>query len=308
MEPSLQAVENIRASSRNLVRNLGLLKSKHDQLSFSFTEGHVLIELEKYGEITPLELAQKLCLDKSTVSNTITQMLKKDLLQAEVSAVDRRQRRISLTEKGRHCVRQCHKVNNASVASALRHLTPEQLKTVQEGLELYANCLSQNRTASEVCIRPIQKEDETAMVAIIRKSLQEHGIEGPGSAMTDSDLLDLTGTYAQPQHGYSVALYKGNVVGGCGFGVLEGGDGHTAEIRKMYLSSESRGLGLGRLLLENALEGARNAGFKRCYLETKKSMFRARRLYEKVGFKQLDRALGNTGHFQCDAQYVLTLV
>jgi putative acetyltransferase len=59
----------------------------------------------------------------------------------------------------------------------------------------------------------------------------------------------------------------------------------------MYLLSETRGLGLGSMLLEKILVEAKADGFKRCYLETMASMSSANALYKKFGFQLLDQAL-----------------
>ena len=75
----------------------------------------------------------------------------------------------------------------------------------------------------------------------------------------------------------------------------------------MYFYPEARGLGVGQDLLTQCLEGARRAKFERMYLETLTRMDRARALYEKNGFVPLERPLGSTGHYGCNAFYVRDL-
>jgi GNAT superfamily N-acetyltransferase len=53
----------------------------------------------------------------------------------------------------------------------------------------------------------------------------------------------------------------------------------------MYLLPSLQGLGLGRLLLEAALEQARLLGFHEMVLETNSSLEAARRMYERYGFE-----------------------
>jgi putative acetyltransferase len=60
-------------------------------------------------------------------------------------------------------------------------------------------------------------------------------------------------------------------------------------------------------MLNTCLKAASEKGFKRCYLETLKIMVQARRLYERNGFREIEKPLGNTGHFSCDAQYLKEL-
>jgi len=51
--------------------------------------------------------------------------------------------------------------------------------------------------------------------------------------------------------------------------------------------------------MKKCLTFAKNAGFEQCYLETLPYMKDARKLYKKVGFKSLEKPLGNTGHYSC---------
>jgi putative acetyltransferase len=55
------------------------------------------------------------------------------------------------------------------------------------------------------------------------------------------------------------------------------------------------------------LDAARQAGYRRCYLETLGTMGEARRLYEKHRFESIDAPLGNTGHSGCDQWMVRDL-
>jgi putative acetyltransferase len=75
----------------------------------------------------------------------------------------------------------------------------------------------------------------------------------------------------------------------------------------MYLRPESRGLGAGRHLLELCLDAARERGYHCCHLATLGRMDRARRLYDRAGFRQLDHEVPGSGHLGCDAWYALEL-
>ena len=74
---------------------------------------------------------------------------------------------------------------------------------------------------------------------------------------------------------------------------------HTCEFVKIYLIPLARGMGLGKLLIEQCLEFAKTNGYRQVYLETMPELKKAVRVYEKFGFSHLDGSLGNTGHFGC---------
>ncbi|HYK54929.1 MAG TPA: GNAT family N-acetyltransferase, partial [Flavisolibacter sp.] len=74
----------------------------------------------------------------------------------------------------------------------------------------------------------------------------------------------------------------------------------TCELVKMYLLKKVRGLGLGKLLIQKALDFATQAAYKNVYLETMPELKQALKAYEKFGFEYIDHPMGNTGHFGCD--------
>jgi putative acetyltransferase len=156
-------------------------------------------------------------------------------------------------------------------------------------------------------IRKVRAEDNTAVANIIRTVMPEFGASGAGFAIHDREVDDIYKAYTQPRTAYFVCEYNGKIVGGGGIAPLEGGDRNTCELKKMYFLPEGRGKGLGQKVLRSCMQGAREAGFAFCYLETFNTMTDAMKLYEKNGFEKIAGPLGNTGHFACDTFYCLKL-
>ena len=137
--------------------------------------------------------------------------------------------------------------------------------------------------------------------------MPEFGADGPGFAIHDAEVGAMSAAYGRPGCAYFVVEMAGQVVGGAGVAPLEGGDPKTCELRKMYFLPELRGRGMGAKMLRHCLRAAKELGYETCYLETLTGMDAAKHLYKKVGFKPLSKAMGNTGHFSCDAYYALRL-
>jgi putative acetyltransferase len=157
-------------------------------------------------------------------------------------------------------------------------------------------------------IRPIEPADDAAVAALIRRVMPEFGASGPGFAILDPEVDRMCATYRAARSAYFVIEGGGSIAGGGGVAPLQGAAPDICELRKMYFLPELRGLGLGQRLLAQCLETARRFGFHRCYLETLTGMDRAQALYERNGFRQLDRPLGATGHFGCNRWYLKELV
>jgi len=160
----------------------------------------------------------------------------------------------------------------------------------------------------DLTFRPIRPEDDPAIAAVIRAVMPEFGADGPGFAIHDPEVSTMSAAYAGPRSAYFVVEMDGRIVGGAGIGPLDGGDADTAELRKMYFLPEARGKGMGERLLRHVLDVARARGYARVYLETLTGMDSAMRLYERLGFRRLDRQLGCTGHHGCNRFYMLDLV
>lgn len=156
-------------------------------------------------------------------------------------------------------------------------------------------------------LRPIDPKDDAAVAAIIRSVMPEFGASGPGFAIHDPEVDRMSTSYAQPRHRYFVVERDGRVVGGGGIAPLTGGDPSVCELRKMYFLKEARGQGVGERLLKQCLAFAKEAGYQLCYLETLTGMDQAQKLYERLGFERIPKAMGNTGHFGCNRFYTLAL-
>ena len=84
-----------------------------------------------------------------------------------------------------------------------------------------------------------------------------------------------------------VAERGGSLVGFVAFGPAEGeaGDLKLAEIYSIYLDSAYWGHGYGRSLFQAATEALHRAGFNEAVLWVLETNERARRFYEKAGWK-----------------------
>lgn len=156
-------------------------------------------------------------------------------------------------------------------------------------------------------IRPITPKDNAQIAAIIRKNLEINNLNIPGTAYFDSHLDDLCSFYENKGRGgyYVLFDHNGKLVGGIGF------DGislfpRCAELQKMYLDDSAKGTGLSYLLIKFIEDRMRESGFKMSYLETHSNLKAAIHVYEKSGYKRIDRP-AEVGHSTMDHFFIKTL-
>ena len=153
---------------------------------------------------------------------------------------------------------------------------------------------------SNITSRLIEPSDNKTLAIIIRNALTEFNANRPGTVYFDESTDHLYELFKTGNGIYTVALMNNKIVGGGGIFPTAGLNADTCELVKMYLAPVARGKGFGRMLMQECLNSAQKAGYKKVYLETMPELVIAVPLYEKFGFNYLNGPLGNSGHNGCD--------
>lgn len=104
----------------------------------------------------------------------------------------------------------------------------------------------------------------------------------------DSELSDLPGDYAGPRGSLLLAHWDGQWVGCCALRPLDSSDyANACEMKRLYVRSAFRGLGIGRGLAEAILDLARQADYSCVLLDTLDDMESARAMYVDLGFEEI---------------------
>jgi putative acetyltransferase len=301
-DPSMVSeTQLVRTAARQLVRELNLLDTKHCIEGFTFSECHLVTELQGLGQATASELAEILVLEKSTISRLCDGLIKRGYLRAKNDHTDKRRKLLVLSRKGTAGADRINRFSLQQIESALTYVPGAEQSVLSEGLGKYAKALRYSRLSSAFTIRPIRKADNPKVARIIRDVMTEFGAVGQGYSINDPEVDDMYGAYPKPHSVFYVVTRDHEVLGCGGIGPLAGEEKDVCELRKMYLLPDLRGTGMGTKLLNLCLQEAKNLGFKTCYLETLEHMTHARHLYRKYDFEPLDKPMGATGHSACNS-------
>lgn len=137
-----------------------------------------------------------------------------------------------------------------------------------------------DRAAKEsVRIRRAAPSDGPAVRAFVFATLRSYGIE-PDPDGLDADVMQF-GTNGDGPADEIVAELDGRTVGSVAMAPREAGVGHFS---KFFVDAGYRGRGIGRLLLQAAVDQARRRGYTRLELETRTAFEEAVHLYEATGW------------------------
>lgn len=154
-------------------------------------------------------------------------------------------------------------------------------------------------------IRFIESFDDKFLEEIIKSNLKKFNLDIPGTAYFDPELSRLSDYYNKTsKRQYFVCLDDNDLVLG-GVGIAEyDEDNNICELQKLYLSDKAKGKGVSYKLLDNALEFAKKAGYKKVYLETHHSLAAAVYLYRKYEFHELEKPFKEGEHISMDMFFI----
>lgn len=113
-------------------------------------------------------------------------------------------------------------------------------------------------------------------------SLREH----PGSDLVRADAESLPGLYAPPRGRLYLARLDGRPAGCVALQPL---DAAVAEVKRMFVLSTARRIGVGRAMMERLLADAARMDYRTTRLGTLQEMTAAHALYRRLGFVQIPR-------------------
>lgn len=147
------------------------------------------------------------------------------------------------------------------------------------------------RLGNGFAIRAAERADRDQAIELVRSVVREFSLHFDAQG-ADAELMSMPDSY-RDTGGACLVVVDGadSIVGTLGMMPVTY---DMVELRKMYLLPATRGHGVGRALVNYAIDWARDSGFARIELETAAAMHAAMALYRKVGFVPLGAATCQT--------------
>lgn len=285
-------VEAVRHFNRFYTRQIGVLQEGLLHSPFSLTEVRVLYELAHGEALTASEVGRELGLDPGYLSRMLRNFEKSGLLRRQSSEEDGRSQRLQLTAKGRGTFADLDKRARREIRVMLC-----SLPSGDQGRLLKAMGTVKALIAAPSSATPNQKEPYTLrphrpgdMGWVVHRHgvlyAEEYGYNHRFEALVAKIAGDFLEKADPKRERCWIAEKDGEIVGSL---FLVRKSASIAKLRLLLVEPHARGLGLGGRLINECVQFARQAGYKKITLWTQSELHAARRLYKRAGFKLAGR-------------------
>jgi DNA-binding MarR family transcriptional regulator/GNAT superfamily N-acetyltransferase len=283
------AVAKVREFNRFYTRLVGALDEGHLHSSFSLAETRVLYEIARAPTSgTATDLARDLQLDAGYLSRMLRGFERRGLVERVRSSTDARRNHLQLTPKGRSTFAELNTRASDAVAGVLAPLpdrAQHQLLDSMRTIESLLGSRASSETQPQLLLRPHRPGDMGWVVhrqAVLYA--QEYGWDESYEALISRIVADFIDRFDQKRERCWIAEQDGEIVGSV-FLIKHPERAGVAQLRLLYVERSTRGLGIGRRLVRECTDFARQTGYKTITLWTNSVLTSARKIYQAEGYK-----------------------
>jgi DNA-binding MarR family transcriptional regulator len=270
----------LRRFNRSYTQRIGALDESFLGSGRPLGPSRVLFEIGPDG-IGLLQLRRRLGLDSGYVSRLLRQLESEGLVTVSADPTDGRRRVLRLTKRGSRAWRDLDRSSDALARRLLEPLSPRQRSELTHLLSR-ADRLVRMATVCFEVVDPSSAEARAAMT----EYFSELDRRFPGGFDPGDTLVVDAPSMRAPEGAFVLARSDDEVVACGGVKAI---DASTAEIKRMWVHPGFRGTGLGRRMLERLEQAARGLGRGRVVLDTNPTLIEAITMYERAGYRSIER-------------------
>ena len=249
--------------------------------SFSLAEARVLFELAHRENPTATEIGALLDLDPGYLSRILDAFVRRGHVKKH-SGLDRRQRHLSLTMKGRKTFADLDRKSQQETAAMLAKLSESDQSRLIAAMNTIETILVPKAPAT-LTLRSHRPGDIgwiTHRHGVLYA--QEYGWDEKFEALVAGIAAKFIENLDTEREHCWMAEQNGDIVGSV---TLVKKSKTVAKLRLLYVEPRARGLGAGGRLVKECIEFAREKGYRKITLWTNSILLAARRIYEREGFR-----------------------
>jgi DNA-binding MarR family transcriptional regulator/GNAT superfamily N-acetyltransferase len=273
----MDGIAQVRSFNRAVTLQIGALEGGFLGRHRSLGACRLLFEIGADG-IEIRQLRARLGLDSGYTSRLLRGLELEGLTRTTPSPRDARVRFVTLTVAGRKELAALNRLSDEAATSLLQPLPEAQRAALLSAMTAVERVLR----GRAVCLRVEPPESRAARYCLERYFQElaarfETGFEPARSIPASAEALT-------PPHGYFVLATLHDDPIGCGALKCHPAFG---EIKRMWVATAARGLGIGTRILLRLEDLAREQGLPLLRLETNKSLTEAQSLYRRNGFREV---------------------
>jgi len=274
----------VRGFNRFYTRKLGVLDQHLSKSPFSLSEARVLYELAHRDGLAAKEIGTELGLDPGYLSRIVQSFDEKGLITRKPLPADRRQYQLCLTAKGRQTFAALNLGSQNEVAAMLAPLSADDAKRLTQAMATIEAVLEQRRSQPTAFMLRSHRIGDMGWVVSRQAAAYaaDYNWDISYEALVAEICAQFIKTYDAAREHCWIAEVGGEPVGSI---FLVKATNEIAKLRLLQVEKKARGLGVGRALVEQCLQGARERGYSKMTLWTQSILVAARGIYQNAGFK-----------------------
>ncbi len=252
----------------------------------------MLYEIASGDAPTASEIGRALDLDAGYLSRVLRDFEKRGLIVRKASPRDSRQSHLGLSARGRKAYAPLERRSQDETAAMLEKLAPTDqarllaaMSTIETLLDAGNGAKSSATPSADVAYRlrdPVPGDFGWIVKRHAEIYAHEYGWTAPFEGVCAQIVADFANNNDARRERCWIAEMNGANIG-CVFLVQDSSS--VARIRLLLVDPAARGLGLGARLVDECVQFARRAGYRKITLWTHSVLTAARHVYKKAGFK-----------------------
>jgi DNA-binding MarR family transcriptional regulator/GNAT superfamily N-acetyltransferase len=272
------SVRRVRSFNRTVTERVGALNERFLGRHRPLGESRLLWEVGTEG-VEIRELRARLSLDAGYLSRLLRSLERQGLVVVDTSRQDRRVRRVRTTNAGSAERAELDRRSDAFARGLLEPLNDGQRSKLLSAMAEVERLL--NASLVQIAIEdPTSQEARWCFEQYFAELAERFEAGFDPSLSLPADAAELK----SPSGVLLLARMRGQAVG-CG--ALKLHSDAPAELKRMWVSRDARGLGVGRRLLIELEGHARAAGATVVHLETNRTLTEAISLYRSSGYLEV---------------------
>lgn len=280
---TIQYVEKIRKFNRYYANVLGKIDQEIYNRPFPLTEARVITEISIRNGCTATDVRENLGIDRGHMSRIVQRFEEEKIIYKEQSSDDKRQYLLYLTDYGIEILNRLVENANIEVDKMIHLMSKSDLTKLTSSMETIESIFAKEYSSSksEVSIRTFQPGDVGFVAHLhgrmydktynFRRMFEYYVMKGLTEFLIHNDGGELW-----------IAEVDGKMVGSI---AITRFNNNVAQLRWFVLDENYHGMGIGKKLMETAIEFCKEQGYKHVFLWTVSILVTARYLYQKYNFR-----------------------